>query len=776
MTFRHLSTLILLIMCGTSPCWSQHAAARCDVSQHRQQATEMAQELEQLMTSWAQQSDGFLASLPEEEATPLPPEPTHTNDTIIESTRGLFFDAEQSTLNYFGKVRLRDPRLHLDCERLFLQLEQKRVHEKGGKMSQQVDKPQELDLTPSKSAQEKSIMDESKGFDAPLIMDAQQVLIDMSHKRIYAQGEQVCITHSKGEMRAKGGQPIALIADEQGLIYMRGEHIEGFTINEQGERCSFSTQGYALFILKDDSLILSHNNIVQTAQAELRCQGPLIIQLLAKEEQAPRDEKSLQLNRAYLGIAHVQAQEQVYLKGKTQRGEEFELAGDALSYNAQSGDIRLSGDDCRLTHGEQNMRARGDAQEAALVHLAPDGSVEVRGRDIQGDYKRPSNTSGKMLSGHFQTQGQLRMPASDGKLYLSEGLKAQDEELDFQCSRELIISFEHREQKGDLQEKTRAVVLPQMPFTSIMGIAHVTAAGEVQAKGQGEFNFHLQGEQLEADLIQGTTCIIAGAQQWAQLSYDGSELKARSQDGPSQLELKPNGDILVLGERIEAYTPSQGGRQSMRFETEQSLNFNRNEGLITIEHPVRLSTEQGIFSSQLGLHAQLRRAPQSDQELTAIDPDSERGRYAHLNYPFIGLERAYALGGCALQSTQLSMQCDGPMNITMAQEGQKGKDEMLQGLALAEASGAVRFVAKDAKGVLYRATGDKMVIDAISGIKQLTGSRVTLTSGKNQHEASGGGARVTVDAKNNVTIRGAKQTSVATDVQTQVKQNKDKGK
>lgn len=747
---------LLLSCCGLSLAASQPLLRHSPVP-----ADEMTLGLEKQMDTWAQETDAFIATLPEEEATPLPPEPTHSNDTIIESTKGLYFDAGQSTLNYFGQVRLRDPRLKLDCERLYVQLEQESVQEKGGKMSEQVDKPQNLNLAPSKDAQEKVIMAESKGFTNPVSMLAQLVLIDMAHKKIFAKGETIVITHSKGEMRATGGRPIALLADQEGIIYMRGEQIEGYTINEQGERSEFSTQGYALYELESDSISLAQHNKVKTAQAELTSRGSLTLYLQAEEQQAEQGEKSLRLNRAYAGLARMTAMDEVKLKAKNKAGEDVVLCGQGLNYDATSGEVRLWGDACLISYGEQKLKAQGSLQDLAEVSLAPDGSLDIRAQLIQGDYSRPASSSDATLIGQFETQGHVSLPASDGQLYFPNGLKAKDAEIDFSCTRELVLSFEYDESKPDLQDADQSLVLPKLPFAKIVGISQVLATGDVIAKGLGEFDFDVQGEHLEADLSQGSARLEAKPAQWAELNYQGAQLKARSEDAAAELCLQTNGDITILGDAIEATMPAKDGGASSTLVTESRLDFKSSEALLIMEHPVRMVTEQGVFSSQKGLHALLRRG---EEKVAASD-----ARYAHLNHNFIGLERADALGDCAMQTAQLSMQCDGPMQVIMSEAGQSGQDEMLSGIKQAEATGAVRFVTKDSKGGYYRATGDKMFIDGLSGIKRLTGSRVTLTSGKNMHEASGGGAQVTVDAKNNVTIRGAKQTSVATEVKSQVK-------
>ena len=73
---------------------------------------------------------------------------------------------------------------------------------------------------------------------------------------------------------------------------------------------------------------------------------------------------------------------------------------------------------------------------------------------------------------------------------------------------------------------------------------------------------------------------------------------------------------------------------------------------------------------------------------------------------------------------------------------------------------------------LLHATGDLMTIDAATGMKKLTGRRVTLGDEKNTHVVSGKGAAVYVDAKNNARISGEKHTTVATGLNEQADKRK----
>lgn len=735
----------------------------------RAKVAELSPQLQSIIKDWSGQRDAFIANLPTLQEQPLPPEPEPCDDTIVDSTEDMFFNSEKSMISYFGEVRLRDPRLHLNCKRLYLQLEQKRVQEESTELSSAMNLEMGvthstgaqasggMDLSPSQDAQQNAVMRREKDT-TPVSMDAQEVLIDMKEKWVFAVGDLIEIKHSKGEIRANGGQPFALIADNEGLIYVSGEQIEGFTINEEGERSEFYTEGYVLFVLESDSLMLAKNNRIQMPQAQIECSGLLRMRLLADENQGETKEGKLKLNRAYKGLSYVSGVDDVIVTGTHRDGSPFELKGDLLSYDAKIGEFVMTGEQCDLAFGEQNMSSVGDA----TARLYADGSFKIHGADISGNYQRQARTSDSLMMGQFQTRKELYMSADDGKLYFPHGLKAQDAEMDFTCSREIVAEFEREEPEAQSAQNTGAV-LPDFQFSRIKGLSKVHASGDIVAKGLGEFDAYMQGDELDADLIEGTARIQAKPAQWAQFTYQGAQLKARSQEKAADLQLLPNGDVLVLGDYIEGYMPAREGKSSASFETQNRMFLQDAQSLLVVEDPVRMQTEQGLFISPSGVTAKLRR------DMTEVgDSSSESAGFARHHFNYTGVEQAESKAGGSFQSDQFSMQCDGLMQVFMDEAGKVGKDPMLASVKRAVANDFVRFVVKDGNGDLYRATGDKLTIDGAEGTKLLTGSRVTLNSGTKAHEASGKGAQVLVDAKNNVRLSGEYQTSVVVDIQEQM--------
>ena len=88
------------------------------------------------------------------------------------------------------------------------------------------------------------------------------------------------------------------------------------------------------------------------------------------------------------------------------------------------------------------------------------------------------------------------------------------------------------------------------------------------------------------------------------------------------------------------------------------------------------------------------------------------------------------------------------------------------------ARGRVRLAGKDANGKLVRADGDRLDFDHASGNIYLRGSQVTLRDANNTHTASGSGACVTIDSKDNVRIYGERQTTTANRIHQQIDSQK----
>ena len=171
-----------------------------------------------------------------------------------------------------------------------------------------------------------------------------------------------------------------------------------------------------------------------------------------------------------------------------------------------------------------------------------------------------------------------------------------------------------------------------------------------------------------------------------------------------------------------------------------------------------MQTDKAILTTTGPLQAYLV----ADESATA----PAKGKFTGLRFNYTGIREASTESGCTVRTEKGSMQCTGPVRLLMSE--QKGKDKMLGGLVRATASGNVAVAGKDSTGRLFRATGDFLNVDNTTGMKVLSGSKVTLADANNTHTASGKGAAIRIDASNNASITGEKHSTHATNIKKQI--------
>ena len=81
---------------------------------------------------------------------------------------------------------------------------------------------------------------------------------------------------------------------------------------------------------------------------------------------------------------------------------------------------------------------------------------------------------------------------------------------------------------------------------------------------------------------------------------------------------------------------------------------------------------------------------------------------------------------------------------------------------------------KDGSGRMMRATGDRLTIDSATGMKVLSGNRVTVGDADNTHIITGADAAIRIDARNNVTMVGSKHKTHASNVRQQLEDSNNK--
>ena len=142
------------------------------------------------------------------------------------------------------------------------------------------------------------------------------------------------------------------------------------------------------------------------------------------------------------------------------------------------------------------------------------------------------------------------------------------------------------------------------------------------------------------------------------------------------------------------------------------------------------------------------------------------------NFNYVGVESVATDEGCTARTARGSMQCEGKLRMTL--NPRPAKDDEWGGLLTLRAEDRVAVAGRSGDGRLLRGTGDLLVADAASGTKRLSGRRVTLSDGNNTHVASGAGAAVVLDNKNNARVFGAVQQTVSTRIHEQIEKNKQK--
>ena len=147
--------------------------------------------------------------------------------------------------------------------------------------------------------------------------------------------------------------------------------------------------------------------------------------------------------------------------------------------------------------------------------------------------------------------------------------------------------------------------------------------------------------------------------------------------------------------------------------------------------------------------------------------------FGRFQFDYTGIQEATTDAGCTLRTEQGSMQCTGPVHIVMDPDG-SSKDSEMGGMKYATATGDVAIAGKDSSGRLMRATGDHLKIDSSTGMKVLSGKRVTLSDANNTHIITGKGAAISIDARNNVTMVGSKHKTHASNVRQQLEDSNNK--
>ncbi len=715
---------------------------------------------------------------------------------------GLFFDSANSQLVYIHNVRLNEERVKLRAaNRLYITL----PSQGEGKGAQQQTPPAQTATpqaepqatseksTPSQpepqAAENKSITQQQPDEPTvapppapPLEVSTYDALVDsVANRMLFTSGATIpTLTFRRGsntvELTQAEGCPARALADEDGNILLEAPIIFLCGQAEDGTLSTFrSTGGRALFHAATNTLVMdgpveaSYSN----GESTMNCSGPLCITLRPKDS-PPAARITGFMSQfsglSFTGIAAASATGNVQLSTRT-GGSSMTISGDALHYNGLTGRVEIPGTPCILSYGEGG---RNTLQAEGSLVLEENGNIHLTGKgNIEGSYERPSqHKEGTLLQGTLSATPPLSFHAATGTI-TTRALSAQDAEGSFSCTGEVLLTLTPRSAEelaeAKLPEREKAGMI-NMALARYKDVHKVNAAGQVRGQmldpaTPGKPESTLSASEAQFNLSTGEV-LLTGAGEDAAVSFRDYALSGTSAPlSPSTVHLKPNGDIEVRGTRVACTVPGEKGTTTIT-STDRML-LAREPRSLSLGAGTRIQSPDGIVTTNGPMQAVL--AP-GNRPAKPLSP-----RFPQLSYDFSGLDSAETFEGATVRTAQGSLQCTQHLSILMLPPGSTAKSS-LGGIRSAIATGQVLIAAKDSDGRVMRAAGNRLEVNGLTGEKVLTGSRVVLEDARNRHEASGEGAAIRINARNNARITGKRHTTSATGIREQVEENDKKKK
>ena len=312
--------------------------------------------------------------------------------------------------------------------------------------------------------------------------------------------------------------------------------------------------------------------------------------------------------------------------------------------------------------------------------------------------------------------------------------------------------------------------MPNLAIARFGDITRAQASGNVTAHQydptSGKCISELQAENVDSNLTTGESELTSKpGQQLVAIHESNNIVITPAQDQIATMHAMANGDIKLSGATITASMVNKDGTTTAT--CKDYVRLIRSENRLETGSSTELHSPTAILTTNACLNAKLA---------TNGTPAPSKTVFSQFRFNFNGIEEATTAKGCTLRTEQGSMQCSGLVRLLMNTESGKSASQMGE-LKYATASGNVAVAGKDSTGRLLRATGDLLTIDAATGMKVLSGQRVTVGDAYNTHIVTGKGAAIRIDARNNVKISGGSHTTHATNVRQQLnKQNSKKTK
>lgn len=787
-----ITALCIPVLCAAVP--GDYTA---EIATARQQADSWQSNLEQVRADL----NALGVDLTAPTATAEIPE---TEDTVAVADQGLLFDTANSRIIYLGNVRLRDTRAHLNAaEQLHIYLQDLTDDSKekqgppapladaaqteGTKQTTKkkpvsvLNEPAEISPAPeppmstepesadkaSPSAPEKEQEAAAGAPAGPALINTHSAIADSINNAILlyapAAGADILMQQGQNYVRITPASdaPARILADPQGNILLEGGIIDLRLVDKDGGISTLNTQGGPVYYhAATHTLHAPGNSIFTHPDGILACTESLGVVLKPTESHVEAREGFMSqfTDLRFDGITTATAKGQVVLTGEAQ-GERpaMRAEGDTLTYYGETGECSLVGAKCRLTYGNYDIHSDEG------LHLLSNGDIELRGKDIHGTYERESGTPGQMVKGNFKANAHVFFKADTGIITTEKGIFMQDDEMDFSCTgpAQLVLT-----PKEDAKEPEQKSGMPNLAITRFGDVNRAKASGNVVAHryepGTRKCIGELKAATAETDLKTGETLLTGEPGEPLIALYEGNRIEATPAEGKvATMQLLANGDMKLSGDTINATMVNKEGTTTAK--CRDYVRLIRAEDRLETGSSTELHAPTAILTTNSSLSAKLASSGKG-----ANEPAAGKKGFGRFQFDYTGIQGATTNDGCTLRTEQGSMQCAGPVHIVMEQES-NGKDSDMGGIKYATASENVAIAGKDSSGRLLRATGDLLKIDSATGMKVLSGKRVTLSDEHNTHIITGKGASIRIDAKNNVKITGSSHKTHATNVRQQLK-------
>lgn len=758
---------------------------QADLQQARNQADTWGEHFQQIRTDLAS------LGIDMDTLTTTPCDLPETNDTAVIAEKGLFFDTAASRLIYLGNVRLKDTRINISAsEQLHIFLQKPNMEKKEENAPEALNPTQETatpaaaeeaapaasdfpaepetpaTTPPATSATAQEAPQPEKRSE-PASISTHSAIADTVSNAIFlyspADGEEIILKQGESLVRItpQADAPARILADPQGNILLEGALVSVRMVDKDGGISTLTTKGgHAYYHAADHTLHTPGSTELTHPDGTLSCAESLCVVLTpaADTGKPGKGFMSQFTSLRFDGISTATARGQVVATAAAREGRPASRAeGEVFTYDGRTGACTLTGSKCRLVYGSNEVCSN----EALLLH--PNGDIELKGTDIRGAYEREGSQPGQILAGTFEAHDNVIFRAELGTVSTQNGMKLADAESDFSCSGPVLLVLSPRE---DARAEEPKPGMPNLAITRFGDVSRAKATGSVVAHryetGTGKCIGELQAETAETDLTTGETLLTSAPGTPLIAFYNGSRIESTPAEGETAtLELKANGDLKLNGDQIAATMKSADGITRAR--CRDYVLLTRAEDRLETGSATRIEAPTAILTTTGALHA----------ILTSSKPEEEapKGRFTTLRFNYDGIREARTHNGCTVRTESGSMQCTGPVHLVMDNTN-KAADQMMGGLQTATARGKVAVAGKDSSGRLLRASGDLLEVNARTGMKVLSGQSVTLSDAYNTHTASGKGACIRIDTRNNASIHGAQHTTRATRIREQLNEQK----